>query len=127
MAFKRLSTKLAVMYGGLFSAALLVIAIACYMAVISYARVSVQKELQANAEVFKRIWTLNSEALQTNAGLLSRDFGFKQALATHDKATVAKKVVIPAFFEVSSMDLDRRYSGHALPRRVELPSRHTCL
>ncbi len=88
MAFKRLSTKLAVMYGGLFSAALLVIAIACYMAVISYARVSVQKELQANAEVFKRIWTLNSEALQTNAGLLSRDFGFKQALATHDKATV---------------------------------------
>lgn len=88
MAFKRLSTKLAVMYGGLFSAALLVIAVACYLAVISYARVSVQKELQANAEVFKRIWTLNSEALQTNAGLLSRDFGFKQALATHDKATV---------------------------------------
>ena len=88
MAFKRLSTKLAVMYGGLFSAALLVIALACYMAVISYARVSVQKELQANAEVFKRIWTLNSEALQTNAGLLSRDFGFKQALATNDKATV---------------------------------------
>lgn len=88
MAFKRLSTKLAVMYGGLFSVALLVIAIACYMAVISYARVSVQKELQANAEVFKRIWTLNSEGLQTNAGLLSRDFGFKQALATGDKATV---------------------------------------
>lgn len=88
MVFKRLSTKLAVMYGALFTAALLVIAIACYMAVISYARVSVQKELQANAEVFKRIWTLNSEALQTNAGLLSRDFGFKQALATRDKATV---------------------------------------
>jgi len=88
MAFKRLSTKLAVMYGGLFSAALLLIAAACYLAVISYAQGSVQKELQANAQVFKRIWTLNSEALQTNAMLLSRDFGFKQALATHDTATV---------------------------------------
>ena len=88
MAFKRLSTKLAVMYGGLFSAALLLIAVACYLAVISYAQGSVQKELQANAQVFKRIWTLNSEALQTNAMLLSRDFGFKQALATHDTATV---------------------------------------
>ena len=88
MAFKRLSTKLAVMYGGLFSLALLLIACACYMAIISYARTSVQKELQANAMVFKRIWTLNSDALQTNAALLSRDFGFKQALATHDTATV---------------------------------------
>ncbi len=89
MSFKRLSTKLAVMYGGLFSLALLLIAGACYMAIISYARTSVQQELQANAQVFKRIWTLNSDSLQTNAALLSRDFGFKQALATHDTATVA--------------------------------------
>ena len=88
MAFKRLSTKLAVMYGGLFSLALLLIACACYIAVISYARASVQQELQANAPVFKRIWTLNSDSLQTNAALLSRDFGFRQALATHDMATV---------------------------------------
>ena len=88
MPFKRLSTKLAVMYGGLFSLALLLIACACYVAVISYARASVQQELQANAQVFKRIWTLNSDGLQTNAALLSRDFGFRQALATHDMATV---------------------------------------
>ncbi len=88
LRFKRLSTRLAVMYGGLFSLSLLVIAVACYLAVISYATASVQKELQANAEVFKRIWTLKSNALQTNAVLLSRDFGFRQALATHDMATV---------------------------------------
>ncbi|CAL4866504.1 hypothetical protein MMA231_00746 [Asticcacaulis sp. MM231] len=86
--FKRLSTKLSVMFGGLFSLALLVIAFACYMAVVSYARTSVQKELQASASVFQRIWTLKSEALQSNAVLLSRDFGFKSALATRDNITV---------------------------------------
>ncbi len=88
MKFKRLSTKLTVMFGGLFAAALLVIALACYMAVVSYAKTSVQKELQASASVFKRIWTLKSESLQTNAVTAARDFGFKAALATHDMATV---------------------------------------
>eukprot|EP01042_Synura_sphagnicola_P026960 gene26960-34824_t len=76
------------MYGGLFSLALLLIALACYAAVVSYARSNVQRELQASASVFKRIWTDRSESLQTNAVLLSRDFGFKSALATHDTATV---------------------------------------
>ena len=88
MSFKRLSTRLAVMFGGLFSLALMVIAMACYVAVVSYARTSVQKELQASASVYKRIWTDNTDSLQTNAVLLSRDFGFKQALATHDVPTV---------------------------------------
>ena len=89
MIFKRLSTKLTVMFGGLFSVALLVIALACYMAVVSYARTSVQKELQASASVYKRIWTDKSDSLLTNAALLSRDFGFKSALATKDNDTVA--------------------------------------
>ncbi|MFT4074212.1 MAG: EAL domain-containing protein [Asticcacaulis sp.] len=86
--FKRLSTRLAVMFGGLFALALLLIAFASYMAIVSYARASVQKELQASASVFNRIWTLKSDSLQTNAVLLSRDFGFRSALATHDNATV---------------------------------------
>lgn len=88
LIFKRLSTRLAVMFGGLFALALLLIALASYMAVVSYARTSVQKELQASASVFKRIWTLRSDGLQTNAVLLSRDFGFKSALATKDNLTV---------------------------------------
>ncbi len=88
LIFKRLSTRLTVMFGGLFALALLLIALASYVAVVSYARASVQKELQASASVFKRIWTLKSDALQTNAVLLSRDFGFKSALATKDALTV---------------------------------------
>lgn len=88
MLFKRLSTKLTVMYGALFSLALLMIAVACYLAVLSYARESVQRELQATASVFNRTWALKSDALKTNATLLSRDFGFRQALASQDRATV---------------------------------------
>lgn len=76
------------MYGGLFSAVLLVLAIACYFAIIEYAKATVQREMSASTSVFTRLWTLKSDALTTNAVLLSRDFGFKSALAGGDSATV---------------------------------------
>ena len=88
MVFKRLSTKLTVMFGGLFSTALVCIAIACYMAILSYAQASVQREMVASSSVFRHLWELKSDSQRTSAVLLSRDFGFKSALATQDVATV---------------------------------------
>lgn len=76
------------MYGGLFSAALLLLAMACYFAIIEYAKLTVQREMSAATSVFTRLWTLKSDALTTNAVLLSRDFGFKSAIASGDAATV---------------------------------------
>jgi diguanylate cyclase (GGDEF)-like protein len=88
MVFKRLSTKLTVMFGGLFSLALVCIAIACYMAILTYAQTSVQREMVASSSVFRHLWELKSDSQRTSAVLLSRDFGFKSALATQDIATV---------------------------------------
>jgi len=88
MVFKRLSTKLTVMFGGLFSMALVCIAIACYLAILSYAQSSVQREMVASSSVFRHLWELKSDSQRTSAVLLSRDFGFKSALATQDVATV---------------------------------------
>jgi len=86
---RKLSTRLTVVYGGLFGLALCLIGPLTYTAVRSYARESVQNEMSATAAVFDRLWKVKSDTLQTNAELLSRDFGFISAMATDDRSTVA--------------------------------------
>ncbi|MGZ3297740.1 MAG: EAL domain-containing protein [Asticcacaulis sp.] len=76
------------MFGGLFSLALLCISVACYLAILNYAEASVQREMVASSSVFRHLWELKSESQRTSAVLLSRDFGFKTALATQDMATI---------------------------------------
>jgi signal transduction histidine kinase len=85
--FRRLSTKLAVLYAGLFGAILLVVSLAVYSAIAHNAERMVRDELQASGTVFDRTWALRSQELQDSAGLLSRDFGFRAAVATGDAAT----------------------------------------
>jgi signal transduction histidine kinase len=85
--FTRLSTKLAVLYAGLFGAILIVVSLAVYTAISHNAARLVRDELQASGTVFDRTWALRSQQLQDSAGLLSRDFGFRAAVATGDAAT----------------------------------------
>ena len=85
--FRRLSTKLAVLYAGLFGVILLVVSLAVYSAIHQNAERLVRDELQASGTVFDRTWALRSQQLQDSAGLLSRDFGFRAAVATGDAAT----------------------------------------
>src|SRR5689334_14255605 len=86
--FRRLRTKLTVLYAGLFGASLMLVALAVYAAVSTNAERAVRSELQASSTVFDRIWALRSARLQEGASLLSRDFGFREAVATHDAATI---------------------------------------
>ena len=85
--FRRLSTKLAVLYASLFGAILLVVSLTVYSAISHYAERLVRDELQASGTVFDRTWALRSQQLQDSAGLVSRDFGFRAAVATGDAAT----------------------------------------
>ena len=86
--FRHLSTRLTVLYAGLFGASLLLLAGVLY-AVISGAAVrQVGDELTSSATVFNRIWALRSGQLQEGAALLSRDFGFREAVASKDAATI---------------------------------------
>ncbi len=38
--------------------------------------------------MFDRVWTLRANQLQGGASLLSRDFGFREAVASRDEATI---------------------------------------
>src|SRR4051812_20098593 len=86
--FTRLSTRLTVLYAALFGAVLLVVSLAVYVAISGAAERQVRGELAATGTVFDRVWSLRSERLQEGANLLSRDFGFREAAATHDALTI---------------------------------------
>lgn len=86
--FRHLRTKLTVLYAGLFGVALILVSSAVYTAISHNARGVVRGELLASGTVFDRIWAMRAGQLQASAGLLSRDFGFREAVASHDEATI---------------------------------------
>ena len=56
--------------------------------IVANAKQSVRQELAASSSVYDRIWSLRSSALAGSADLLARDFGFRSAVATDDRATI---------------------------------------
>ncbi|HEY8614850.1 putative bifunctional diguanylate cyclase/phosphodiesterase [Phenylobacterium sp.] len=100
MLFQRLSTRLAVLYAGLFGAGLLLVFLCVFVAISQAAQRQVRTELTATGSVFDHVWALRTERLREGAQLLSRDFGFQQAVATGDETTI-----------VSAMDNLRRRVG----------------
>ena len=90
--FQRLQTKLTVLYAGLFALVLSLVAVTVYVAIASNAQRAVREEMAASGTVFDRIWALRTQRLHDGAELLSRDFGFRAAVATHDRPTVESAV-----------------------------------
>ena len=90
--FRRLQTRLTVLYAALFGAVLAAVAVAVLWGVTDQAQRQGRAGLSAAGDVFDRLWDLRAERLQVGAGLLSRDYGFRQALATRDAATVDSAV-----------------------------------
>jgi signal transduction histidine kinase len=86
--FKRLRTKLLVSYLGLFCFVLMLIVGAVYASVAHNTEVVVRDELNASAVVFDRVWQLRAAQLDDSSDLLSKDFGFKAAIASKDMPTI---------------------------------------
>jgi diguanylate cyclase (GGDEF)-like protein len=86
--FRRLRTKLTVLYAGLFGAALILVSLVVYASIAANARGVVRDELIASGTVFDRVWNLRADELHSSASLLSRDFGFREAVASRDEATI---------------------------------------
>ncbi|MEG3176555.1 EAL domain-containing protein [Sphingomonas sp. RB3P16] len=86
--FRRLSTKLAVLYGMLFAACLLIVAIVGQLVIWSNARNTVRAELSASGSVYDRIWALRAQSLGDTASVLARDFGFRSAISSGDRPTI---------------------------------------
>ena len=87
--FRSLRTKLSVLYASLFAVALVLLAVVAQAMIWSNARDSVRSELIASGSVYDRIWLLRSQSLIASADLLSRDFGFRAAVASGDSPTIA--------------------------------------
>lgn len=87
--FHKLRTRLTVLYAGLFGVALLGVTAAVHTAVAENAQRSVRDELSASGTVFDRLWALRAQQLEQGAAVLARDFGFREAVATGEAATVA--------------------------------------
>ncbi|MEO7680227.1 MAG: GGDEF domain-containing protein, partial [Sphingomonas sp.] len=85
--FARLRTRLAVRYGVLFALVLLAVAIVTQVVIWGHARESVRTAMATSGSVYDRLWTLRAQSLSESAGVLSRDFGFRAAVASGDKPT----------------------------------------
>jgi EAL domain-containing protein (putative c-di-GMP-specific phosphodiesterase class I)/GGDEF domain-containing protein len=86
--FRHLRTKLTVLYAGLFALALMLVSLVVYASISANARGVVRGELLSSGTVFDRVWALRARQLEGGAGLLSRDFGFREAVASRDEATI---------------------------------------
>ncbi|HIK65236.1 MAG TPA: histidine kinase, partial [Henriciella marina] len=89
MAFRHLKTKLVVAYGGLLGLILAVIVLTSYFAIEAAAREKIDDEMAATEAVSNRLWQMRADKLEEAAGVVSRDFGFREAVATDDVATMS--------------------------------------
>jgi signal transduction histidine kinase/ActR/RegA family two-component response regulator len=86
--FKRLHTKFAVLYVVLFTGVLALIASAVFIATTRNVQHMVHDQLLASGVVFDNLSANQRSRMQEEADVLSRDFGFRSAVATNDVDTV---------------------------------------
>jgi signal transduction histidine kinase/ActR/RegA family two-component response regulator len=86
--FRHLRTKLTVLYAGLFAATLALIALVALEEVSQNARQVVRNDLAASGTVFERVWAQRMAQFENDGVLLSRDFGFRTAVASRDAPTI---------------------------------------
>ena len=86
--FRSLSTRLTVQFALLFAVAMLAVSAALSTVIAGSASREVESQLQASGAVYDRLWQQRSRELQNAAQLLARDFGFRAAVASGDRATM---------------------------------------
>jgi diguanylate cyclase (GGDEF)-like protein len=87
-SFRSLSARLTVQFALLFAGAMLAVSAALSTFIAGAASREVESQLQSSGAVYDRLWQQRSHELQNAAQLLSRDFGFRAAVATGDQATM---------------------------------------
>lgn len=84
-----LSTKLTLFYAGLFAIAAALILLGAKTGITAYAERMATDEMNAGAQVFDRVATMRYAQLRDAGRVLAADFGFREAAATNDAATLA--------------------------------------
>ena len=85
--FRSLGTRMAVLQAGLFGLTMLAVSALIYAMVGQIGGRAVERQMAASSAVFDRLWQQRTGEMQASAGLLARDFGFREAVATGDSAT----------------------------------------
>nr|WP_275588797.1 diguanylate cyclase [Croceicoccus hydrothermalis] len=80
---------MAALYAGLFAAVLSVILAIVGQAIDRFAENEATDDLAANAHVFEEILAMRARQMRSSSDVLSRDFGFREAVATADRPTLA--------------------------------------
>lgn len=89
LRYGSLSTRIGLLYAGLFAVVLgLVVSIAAG-GLARFGEASAARDLAANARVFDEILAARARQMGDQAGVLAHDFGFREAVATDDAATIA--------------------------------------
>jgi len=89
MRLGTLSARIALLYAGLFAVVLALIISLAAGGLARFAEVSAARDLDANARVFDEILAARARQMGDQAAVLARDFGFREAVATGDGATIA--------------------------------------
>ena len=88
LRFGSLQLRIAVLYAGLFAVVLAAIVLIAGSGLARFGETSATRDMQANARVFDEIIDLRANQMREAADLLARDFGFREAVATADVATI---------------------------------------
>lgn len=89
MRFRSLESRIVVLFLLLILAVQLAGFIAIRAGINDNARASVRAELVIAERVFRRLLDQNAQNLTTGARILALDYGFRQAIGTNDKETIA--------------------------------------
>jgi diguanylate cyclase (GGDEF)-like protein len=93
LRFRSLKLRIAVAYAALSTAILAAILLLAGNGIARFGEDSASRDLAANARVFDEIIALRAQEMRGSADVLSRDFGFREAVATGDQATIESALV----------------------------------
>ena len=88
LRFGSLKLRIAVLYAGLFALVLTVTALIADQGLSRFGEHSATRDMEANARVFDEILKLRANQMRGSADVLAHDFGFREAVATGDRATI---------------------------------------
>ncbi|MBX7513634.1 EAL domain-containing protein [Qipengyuania sp. GH38] len=89
LRFGSLKRRIAMVYAALFTIVLAVVMVVVSANIERFGEQSASRDLAANARVFDEIIELRARQMRGSADVLSRDFGFREAVATGDRPTIA--------------------------------------
>ena len=120
--FRSLESRMTALYSATFGLVMLLVAASLQWAIATSAEHKVRSELISSAKVIDRIWSMRSQELDSVARPLALDFGFREAVATDDDATIrsaltniAGRIDLPNAFVV-------KYDGRVVGMRPDQDS-----